>query len=206
MRITILGTGALAAALGGRWGAAGHTIAVAGRSPEKAAALAASLGGEVRAVGEAGREADAVLLAVSWTGVEDILRVAGDSLTDTTLIDPTNAVAHGIGVLTTPPDTSGAHRVAALAPGAYVVKAFHLFPADRWTDPANPAVAVAICGDHPPALRVTETLVRAAGSDPVVLGGLARARQLEEVAGFAIALAFAGVDPRTALPPAAKPA
>ncbi len=189
----------------GCWTRAGHQITVAGRSQDKARLLAARLGGGARAatVGEAVAGVDAVLLAVAWEGVADILRSAGSvtgALAGTTLIDPTNAVDHGVGVLTTPPGGSSAQRVAELAPGAHVVKAFHLFPAEQWGDRADRPVTVAICGDDPNALRVTEFLVRGAGAEAAVLGGLDRARQLEEAAGFVIGLAFKGFDPRAAVP------
>jgi 8-hydroxy-5-deazaflavin:NADPH oxidoreductase len=104
MRIGILGTGTLAAALGAAWLRAGHELVVGGRSPAKAHALADRLGHGVRA--DVPREVvsgrDAVLLAVSWDGVEDMLEAAGASdglLEGTPLIDPINAVEHGVGVL-----------------------------------------------------------------------------------------------------------
>jgi 8-hydroxy-5-deazaflavin:NADPH oxidoreductase len=208
MRIGILGTGTLAAALGERWTRAGHVVAVAGRSPAKARELADRLGFGAQAVtprqAAAGR--DAVLLAVSWTGVEDMLRAAGapdGSLSATPLIDPTNAVDHGIGVLRTDHGGSVAHRIARLAPGAHVVKAFHLFPAEQWTSAPvadDAPVTVPICGDDPGALHTVSELIRAAGAAPAVLGTLERARQLEEVAGFVIGMAFAGIDPNSAIP------
>lgn len=199
MRIGILGTGAIASALGGRWSRAGHDVTVAGRSADRARALAAHLSARAATVPAAVADADAVLLAVAWEGVADILREAQPP-TGTVLIDPTNAVEHGVGMLLTPPGESGAEQIAALAPGAHVVKAFHLFPADQWSDPANPPVTVPICGDDPRALDTTQTLIRDAGGEPALLGGLNRARQLEEIAGFTIGLVFAGFDPRTAVP------
>jgi 8-hydroxy-5-deazaflavin:NADPH oxidoreductase len=68
-------------------------------------------------------------------------------------------------------------------------------------------VTVARCGDDPAALQVVGELVRDIGGTPAVLGSLARVRQLEEVAGFVIALAFAGFDPSSAIPhlPASAP-
>jgi predicted dinucleotide-binding enzyme len=199
MNIGILGTGALAAALGGRWSQAGHDIIVGGRSPDKVRDLATRLSARPATIPDLVRDADAVLLAIAWDGVADVLREA-DDWAGTVLIDPTNAVEHGIGVLRTPPGESGAQRIAALAPGARVVKAFHLFPAEHWTDPTGEQATVVICGDDPHALAVTETLIRDAGAEPAVLGGLDRARQLEEVAGFTIGLAFTGTAPRAALP------
>ncbi|WP_256639425.1 NADPH-dependent F420 reductase [Streptomyces murinus] len=208
MRIGILGTGTLAAALGEGWSRAGHEVAIGGRSQVKAEKLAERLGPGVLAV--APREAvigrDAVLLAVSWDGVEDMLGLVGASdgvLEGTPLIDPTNSVAHGVGVLLTEHGESMARRIAGLAPGAHVVKAFHLFPADQWAGAAGggpSSVTVAMCGDDSSALNVVGELVRDVGGTPAILGDLDRVRQLEEVAGFVIGLAFAGFDPGSAVP------
>lgn len=214
MRLGILGTGNLAEALGDGWARAGHELVIGGRSQAKAQNLADRLGRGVRAVPprEAVTGQDAVLLAVLWDGVEEMLGSAGASeglLEGTPLIDPTNAVGHGVGVLLTGSGEAMAERIAALAPGAHVVKAFHLFPAEQWIrvpgQDEHP-VTVAICGDDPAALQVVSTLARDVGGVPAVLGSLDRVRQLEEVAGFVIGLAFAGFDPRSALPRIPSPA
>ncbi len=205
MRIAILGTGTLAAALGAGWTRAGHEVVIAGRSADKAADLATRLGPTARAASarEAATCADAALLAVAHTGVTDVLAAAdagSGALAGTTLIDATNAMDHGAGILRLPPGGSHAGLVAALAPGAHVIKAFHLLPSEQWTAPTGPPVTVPLCGDDPNALRTTARLVRDLGAEPAVFGDLSRARQLEEAAGFVISLAFAGVDPTTAVP------
>ena len=204
MRIGILGTGALAVALGAAWVRAGHEVLVGGRSPDRARAAAGRMGAAARAVSPAEAVAgrDAVLVAVAWEGLAGILDLAGaagGSLAGTPVIDPTNAVEHGVGVLLPADGRSAAEHLAGLAPGAHVVKAFHLFPADQWSEGREP-VTVAVAGDDPGALDTVADLVRAAGAHPAVVGPLARARQLEEVAGFVIALAFAGTDPNAAVP------
>lgn len=201
MRIGILGTGTLARALGSVWARAGHDLVIGGRSPLKASALAAELGVAAGTPREAVRSRDAVLLAVPWEGVADSLRAAGahdGTLSGTTLIDPVNAVEHGIGELL--PISSAAEEIALLAPGAHVVKAFHMFEANRWTTPGVAPVTVAMCGDDDGALARAGDLARDAGAVPAVVGPLRRARQLEEVAGFVIALVFAGHDPQNAVP------
>ncbi|KXK60328.1 NADP oxidoreductase [Micromonospora rosaria] len=203
MRIGILGTGTLATALALGWSRAGHDISIAGRSPDRAEAAAKTSGARARRLPDVAVDADVVLLALHWEGIADILTEAGapaGSLAGVPLIDPTNAVEHGVGVLRTGSGRAIAQHVADLAPGAHVVKAFHLFPSTRWTAPASSPVTVAMCGDEPRALEVVGSLVRDVGGVPAVVGGLDRARQLEEVAGFVIALAFAGVDPQTAIP------
>jgi predicted dinucleotide-binding enzyme len=202
MRIGVLGTGTLGVALGAAWVRAGHEVLVAGRSDERAAAAAQRIGGRAAAPRAAVRDRDAVLVAVTWTGLRDILRLAGadeGTLAGTALIDPTNAVDHGIGELLTADGRAIAEHVADWAPGASVVKAFHLFPAEQWASDGS-RVAVVLAGDDPNALDVVGSLVRDVGGDPVVVGPLRRARQLEEVAGFTIGMVFSGHDPKAALP------
>jgi 8-hydroxy-5-deazaflavin:NADPH oxidoreductase len=212
MQIGILGTGTLAQALGTRWTAAGHDVVIGGRTQSKAQALASRLGPTARAGSprQAVVGCDAVLLAVPWEGAENTLDSAGateGALRGIPLIDPVNAVAHGVGMLRTPPGVSAAQQIAAMAPGAHVIKAFHLFPASQWTTSSDQApVTVAMCGDDPAALRTVGQLVRDVGGVPAVLGSLDRTRQLEEVAGFVIGLAFAGVDPGSAIPSVPAPA
>jgi predicted dinucleotide-binding enzyme len=80
---------------------AGHDIVIGGRSPEHADAAAKASGARTRPLPEVGVEADAVLLSVHWEGVTDILTAAGSpagSLAGKPLIDPTNAVEHGVGL------------------------------------------------------------------------------------------------------------
>ncbi|MFC7532940.1 NADPH-dependent F420 reductase [Actinoplanes sp. GCM10030250] len=203
MRIGILGTGTLATALAAAWTRAGHQVTIGGRSPERAELAAAASGARARPLPQVGTDADAILLSVHWAGVADILEAAGapaGSLAGKPLIDPTNAVEHGIGVLRTQPGRAIAHHVADHAPGAHVVKALHLFPSSLWAAPDSSPPTVAMCGDDPQALELVGSLVRDLGGVPAVLGGLDRARQLEEVAGFVIGLAFAGHDPQSAIP------
>jgi predicted dinucleotide-binding enzyme len=208
MRIGILGTGALAVALATGWTRAGHDIIIGGRSPERADAAAKASGARTRPLPEVAVDADAVLLCVHWEGVTDILTAAGapaGSLAGKPLIDPTNAVEHGIGVLRTESGRAVAHSVAEIAPGAHVVKALHLFPSTHWSTPASSPATVVMCGNDRRALEVVSSLVRDIGGVPAVIGGLDRARQLEEVAGFVIALAFAGVNPQSAIPAVPSP-
>ena len=207
MRVTILGAGNLAQALGHGWSKAGHELIVASRRYQRAEALAGRLGPAARAEPPrvAVRDTDAVLLAVPWAAVPDALRDAGGTtgaLAGVPLIDPTNPVEHGVGELLVPAGRSAAQRIAELAPGAHVVKAFHLLPAGHWSSPGAGSAIVPLCGDDPDALSTVEALVTDLGARPVVLGPLARARQLEEAAGFVIGLAFRGMDPARAVSPA----
>lgn len=203
LRIGILGTGNIALAVGTPWAARGHRIIFGGRSLEKARALAAAVGHGATSASLAGavRGVDVVLLAIPWAGVSEVLAnvaAATGALSGVTVIDPTNPIEHGGGrhLLET---GSAAGQIAARAAGARVVKAFNVYPATQWGD-ADPRVVVTLAGDDPTSIATAMQLVRDVGATPHVLGGLDRARQVEELASVAISLQFAGVDPRAAVP------
>lgn len=59
---------------------------------------------------------------------------------------------------------------------------------------------VAICGDHPTALDSAAALIGDLGGQTAVVGGLTRARQLEEAAGFVMSVVATGSNPRLAVP------
>jgi predicted dinucleotide-binding enzyme len=205
MRIVLLGTGVLATALGDAWSRAGHTVLVAGRSREKAEALALHLGDGARAIdlSEAGEHAEAVVTAVPWEALDEVMTAVGGlrgDLEGVAVIDTTNPVDFATGALK-PKTGSAAEFVADRARGAHVVKALHLFAGQSWLAADRVAVqTVAMCGDDPDALDRASALVRDLGGVPAIVGGLSRARQLEEAAGFVVGLVAGGFDPSTAVP------
>src|SRR4051812_12795361 len=192
MRIGIVGTGTMATELARAWTGAGHAVVVAGRSAERATALAARIGPAVTAVplAELAPASDAVVVAVSWAGVAQAVAAVhgpGGLLAGKPVLDCTNPVDFATGTLLAPAG-SALDRVREAAPGAHVVKALHLFAGAGW--PWTPAAGtgsrrptVAMCGDHAAALDVACRLVSDLGARPAVVGGADRARQLEEVAG-----------------------
>lgn len=204
--IGILGTGNIARALGTLWAGHGHSIIFGGRSIDHARSLASEVGHGTTSgsLKDAARGADVVLLAIPWAGVDDVLAEVGPaSLRGATVIDPTNPVEHGVGrhLLRI---GSAAEHIASRTPGASVVKAFNVHPAAHWAQ-ASAEDVITIAGDDPAALGVVQRLVQETGAMPHVLGGLDRARQIEELAGTVIALAFGGANPRSAVPDASPP-
>ncbi|GAB3982386.1 NAD(P)-binding domain-containing protein [Actinoallomurus acanthiterrae] len=178
----------MADALGTQWARAGHEVLIGARDGEKAARLAARIGPDARSggLGDAAGFGDAVLLAVAYEGVKDVLAQVGDALRGRIVIDCVNGIVHPGVTLATGNGPSVARQIAD-ATGAHVVKAFNLCPDDVWrmTPPhfdGHP-LAVPICGDD--------------------AGGLDRAGLLEATAAFVIGLHISGVDPRSALPPLA---
>ena len=81
MRIGILGSGLMGGKLGTLFARAGHEVVFSyARSEQKLKRLAREAQGNARAgsPGEAARKADALLLAVHWSRVDDVLKQAGD--------------------------------------------------------------------------------------------------------------------------------
>src|SRR2546422_7662832 len=81
MRIGILGSGLMGGKLGTLFARAGHEVVFSyARSQQKLKRLARDARGDARAgtPSEAAQEADALLLAVHWSRVDDVLNQAGD--------------------------------------------------------------------------------------------------------------------------------
>ncbi len=81
MRLGILGSGLMGGKLGTLFARAGHEVVFSyARSREKLERLARDAQGGARAgtPREAAREADALLLAVHWSRMDDVLGQAGD--------------------------------------------------------------------------------------------------------------------------------
>jgi 8-hydroxy-5-deazaflavin:NADPH oxidoreductase len=206
VNIGILGTGNLAVTLGAAWAAAGHSLLVTGRSPENARRAAGQIGPAAEALEprEMPGRADAVVVAVSWDGLEAALALvgaAGGALHGKTVIDCTNPVDYATGNLI-PESGSAAELVARTAQGAHVVKALHLFAGASWPYAGERELApvVAICGDDQAALDQTRSLIADLGGQAAETGGLASARQLEDAAGFVMRVLSAGANPRRAVP------
>ena len=203
LRIAVLGTGNVARALGTRWAIRGHAITVGARSIASARSLAEEIGrGAVASpLRPAVDGADVVLLAVPWRAIDDVLvhlNAQDGALSGVTVIYPTNPVEHGVGRHQLEVGSIAEH-IASRASGAHVVKAFNVHPATYW-EQATPHDVVTLAGNDPSALEVVRALVRDVGATPHTFGGLDRARQIEELGATVIALAFGGVDPRSAVP------
>jgi hypothetical protein len=195
MRIAILGSGNMGAALGRRFALAGHAVTFSyARDPAKLERLARQNGPRARAASpaEAVRDAGVVLLAVHWERVAHVLRLAG-GLKGKIVIDCTNPMTPDDDALAVGLRVSGGELVARRARGARVVKAFNTVPAELLR--AGPQVfpeepAVCFCGDDPRAKRVVARLIRAIGFEPVDCGALTVARYLEPLALLVAELAY----------------
>src|SRR2546422_1332102 len=132
MRIGVLGSGLMGGTLGTLFARAGHQVVFSyARTQEKLKRLAREAPGNARAgtPGEAAREADAVLLAVHWSRVGDVLKQAGD-VSGRVVVScslPMNADDSGLVIAHT---SSGAEALAKKIERAQVVAAFSTVPSE----------------------------------------------------------------------------
>jgi NADPH-dependent F420 reductase len=183
--VALIGTGNVGAALGQRFAAEGHTVIYGSRSPGDAdvASLVARTGHGATALtpAAAAARADIVVLAVPWSAAEDVVRSLG-SLADKVVVDPTNPRQMAAdGFADYPFEDSMAERIARLAPGAEVVKAFNTLGAETMLDPsvARSPVTIPLVGDDRAAKERVAALARAIGLEAVDVGPLRHARIVE---------------------------
>src|ERR1039457_5075028 len=125
--ISIIGSGGMAAAIGGLAAKAGHTVEVMSRDATKARALAEHNGADATTgTFGAAPAGDIVILAVPYSAVLDVVKLYGEELAGKLLVDITNPVASDHTSFVTPSDSFGAQEIAKAAPAdAVVVKAFN---------------------------------------------------------------------------------
>src|SRR5436190_3415326 len=132
MRIGILGSGLMGGKLGTIFARAGHEVIFSyARTSKKLEKLARESRGKARAgtPAEAAQDADALLLAVHWSRVDDVLKQAGD-LAGKVIITcslPMNADDTALVIAHT---SSGAEELAKKIPKARVVSAFGTVPSE----------------------------------------------------------------------------
>jgi predicted dinucleotide-binding enzyme len=199
MRIGILGSGLMGGKLGTLFARAGHEVVFSyARSERKLKRLAREAQGNARAgtPGEAAREADALLLAVHWSRVDDVLKQAGD-VSGKVIVScslPMNADDTGLVIAHT---SSGAEALAKKVRRSHVVAAFGTVPSEvlfgvfaAKRKASRPSLVY--CGDDAGAKQLTAGLIRDVGFDPVDVGPLRIARYTEPFTLLIARLAYEG--------------
>ena len=190
--ISIIGSGGMAAAIGGLAAKAGHTVEVMSRDATKARALAEHIGADATTgTFGAAPAGDIVILAVPYSAVLDVVKLYGEELAGKLLVDITNPVASDHTSFVIPSDSFGAQEIAKAAPAdAVVVKAFntqfsHILAAGSVEGhPLN----VFIAGDDVKAKARVSVFIESLGLRPMDAGQLPMARTLEHFALLSLGL------------------
>ena len=201
MRIGILGSGLMGGKLGTIFARAGHEVVFSyARSTKKLEKLARDAGGTARAgtPAEATRDADALLLAVHWSRVDDVVELVGD-LSNRVIVSCSLPMNEDDTALVVGHTSSGAEELVQKIPKARLVSAFNTVPSEvlfavfearrRKSKPS-----LVYCGDDVGAKEIAARLIRDVGFDPVDAGPLQTARYTEPFALLVARLAYEGED------------
>jgi 8-hydroxy-5-deazaflavin:NADPH oxidoreductase len=185
MKIGIVGTGNIGGALATHWAKAGHELVISSRHPEELQELAKSLGPKVR-VGtpaEAAKFADVVVLSVPYKATPDVGRDLASIWKGKIVLDTGNPYPFRDGAMAQDARKRGTGVTSKeFLPGVRLVRAFNAISEKNLKNDSNRKEgrwAIPLASDDAEALKVAERLVRDAGFDPVVVGGLARAREFD---------------------------
>ncbi|HEX9107397.1 MAG TPA: NAD(P)-binding domain-containing protein [Longimicrobiales bacterium] len=199
MRIGILGSGLMGGKLGTIFARAGHDVVFSyARSRGKLERLAREAGGGARAgtPAEAAADADALLLAVHWSKIDDVLGQAG-VISGKILVSCSLPMNEDDTDLALGHTTSGAEELARRYAKARIVAAFNTVPSevlfgvfDARQHEARPGLVY--YGDDAGARDVAAGLIRDVGFEPVDAGSLRTARYAEPFALLVARLAYEG--------------
>jgi predicted dinucleotide-binding enzyme len=220
MSTAIIGVGNIGSAVARHLVAGGESVVVAARDESQAKALADELGPNARAasVPDAIAGADAVVLALWLDNMQEVIPQQAHLLDGKVVVDPSNPIgfdASGQIIRTLPDDQSAGSIVSGLLPaGVHYVKAFGTLAAEALAGSANREprrAALFYATDDDTAATTVERLIRAAGFDPLKVGGAADAGRIEAPGGDLHQFGFNGeiIDlerARTALAGAKQPA
>ena len=199
MRVGILGSGLMGGKLGTLFARAGHEVVFSyARSEKKLNALARDAGASARAgtPSEAARDADAILLGVHWSRMDDVLSQAGD-LSGKVIVTCSLPMNDGNTELVVAHTSSGAEMLAKKVRDARVVCAFNTIPSEvlfgvfEARSSAN-RPSLVYCGDDARGKKLAAALIRDVGFEPMDAGPLRIARYTEPFALLVAQLAYAG--------------
>jgi 8-hydroxy-5-deazaflavin:NADPH oxidoreductase len=183
MKIGIIGSGAVGAALSKLFGQAGHEVRLGSRTPNSAKV----------SYEDACTARDVVIIAIPFSAVETVLPALVETIGGSIVVDATNPLNPDWSPLQLGEQNSAAETISRLLPNARVVKAFNTIFADIMNHAAldrdGRAATAFIAGDDDDAIEVVARLAADVGLAPQKTGALSSARYLEAMAHLNIAIA-----------------
>jgi len=189
MTTAIIGTGGIGSAIARQLASGGEALQLSSADKESARNLAASIGGNaVVAVDNRSAllGADAVVLALRFSVLKEVVDELGDALSETFLVVPSNPVSLDAGGkvvrLLREGQSSGEIVAGRLPAGTRFAIAFGTMSADLFESSSHrsPELAVLfyVSGDEHGSDEV-ERLIRTAGFEPMRIGGIEQSSRLE---------------------------
>ncbi|MET9790345.1 NADPH-dependent F420 reductase [Streptomyces canus] len=187
MATAVIGVGSIGKTVAQLLVSGGEPVVLASRDQSQATALAKELGGSASAtsVGDAVAQADAVVFAVWFDTMKELITEHADLLAGKVVIDPSNPISLDGGTVsrTLPDGQSAGEVIASLLPaGAHFAKAFGTLTAGQLAEGAHRAPQPAVlfyATDDDQAAATTERLITTAGFAPVKAGGVTASLRIE---------------------------
>jgi predicted dinucleotide-binding enzyme len=186
----IIGVGNLGGTVARHLVAGDELVVLAAADEAHAKALADELGANASAasVEDAIAGADVVVLATWLDQTKELLPGRTRLLENKVVVDPSNPIGfeNGQMIRTLPKEQSSGSVVARLLPpSAHYVKAFGTLGADQLATSAHrkPHVVLFYATDDDTAETTAQRLIRAAGFDPLKVGGVSEASRIEGADG-----------------------
>jgi predicted dinucleotide-binding enzyme len=185
MKIGIIGAGHIGGTLARLWSHAGHEVMISSRHPDTLQGLAQSLGPHAR-VGtprEAAVFGDVVVVSIPYGATPQLGKDLAKELAGKVVLDTGNPYPTRDGPMAEDARKRGTGVTSAeFLPGTRLVRAFNAINASPLATEAHrkgEKIGIPLASNDAQALKVAEQLVRDAGFDPVVVGGLDRAREFD---------------------------
>lgn len=185
MKIGIIGSGRQGGALGILWAKAGHEIFFSSRNPDNLKDLVAKAGPKARAgsPADAAKFGEVIFVAVPYAALPQVGKDYAASMRGKVVIDCSNPYIRRDGDIAADAIKRGTGVASAeYLPGVRLVRALNAIGFRQVEEGAHRSgekMGIPIAGDDAGAVAVAAQLVTDAGFDPVVVGGLARAKEFD---------------------------
>ena len=185
MKIAFIGSGRQGGALGLQFAKAGHEVFFSSRNPESLKDLVAKAGAGARAgtPDAAAKFGDVIVVAVPYGALPQVGKDYAALMKGKVVIELGNPRADRDGPMANDAIKKGTGIASAeYLPGVRLVRAFNALSfvqVEREAHRAGEKLGIPVAGDDPAAVATVVQLVQDAGFDPVVVGGLARAREFD---------------------------
>ena len=185
LKIGIIGAGRIGGTLGELWVKAGHEVLLSSRHPEHLEDLAERLGPKARAgfPREAAAFGEVILISVPYGALPQVGCDYAAELEGKVVLETGNPYPFRDGEMAHAARAKGTGVASAeFLPGVRLVRAFNSVPHYDLRSEAHregERVAIPLASDDVAALEVASGLVVDAGFEPVVVGGLFRAREFD---------------------------
>ncbi|HTS85642.1 MAG TPA: NAD(P)-binding domain-containing protein [Usitatibacter sp.] len=183
MKIGVIGSGRIGGTLGELWAKAGYDVMFSSLDLEHDKRLAAKVGARAGTPAQAASFGEVLLVSVPYPALEQIGHDYESSIRGKVVLDTSNPIQARDGEMAVAAREKGTGVASAeFLKGAKLVRAFNSVGYAKLRsehDREGERIAIPLAADDGHALEVAARLVKDAGFEPVVVGGLSTAKSFD---------------------------